>query len=89
MPTGRRPYEPYTRLFDIEIDNIHRKACLVSGDYINHIPDTITYSSVVTREAVRITLTMAVLQDVEGKAADVFNNYLMAPNRKKIWTVLL
>ena len=31
---------------------------------------------------------MAVLHDLEVKAADVLNAYVMVPNRKKIWTVL-
>ena len=35
-----------------------------------------------------IVLTMAALHDLEVKAADVLNAYVMAPNSKKIWTVL-
>ena len=53
-----------------------------------HTPDTITYSSVVMRETVCIALTMAMLHDLEVKAAEVLNAYVMAPNHEKIWTVL-
>ena len=53
-----------------------------------HTLDTITYSSVVNRETVCIALTMVALHDLEIKAADVLNAYVMAPNCEKIWTVL-
>ena len=55
---------------------------------MTHIPDTITYSKVVTRETVYIGFTMAVLHDLEVKAADVLNAYVTAPNHEKKWTVL-
>ena len=55
---------------------------------MTHTPDTITYSSVVTRETVCIALTMAALHDLEVKAANVLNAYVTAPNHEKIWTVL-
>ena len=61
--------------------------CLVVGGNMSHTPDTITYSSVITRETVCIALTMAVLHDLEIKADDVLNAYVMAPNYEKIWTV--
>ena len=41
------------------------------------------------RETMHITLTMAVLHDLEVKAADVLNAYVMAPNREKIWTLMV
>ena len=50
-------------------------------------PDTITYSSLVTRETVHFALTMAVLYDLEVKAADVLNAPVIAPNHEKILTV--
>ena len=31
---------------------------------------------------------MAVLQDLDVKAADVLYAYVMAPNKEKMWTVL-
>ena len=48
-----------------------------------HKPDVITYSSVVTRKTVCNALTMAALNDLEVKAAEVLNAYEMAPNREK------
>ena len=55
---------------------------------MTHTSDTITSSSVVTRKTVCNGLTMAVLHDIEVKAADAFNAYVMAPNCEKILTVL-
>ena len=55
---------------------------------MTHTPDTTTYSSVAMRETVNIALTMVALHGIEVKAADVWNAYVMAPNRDKIWTVL-
>ena len=53
-----------------------------------HTPDTIAYSSVVTREIVCIALTVVVLHDLEVKAAEVSNAYVTAPNHEMIWTIL-
>ena len=71
-----------------EMDDFWRMTHLMVGGHMIHIPDTITYSSVVTRETVCFALTMAVLHDIEIKAADVWNAYMMSPNREKILTVL-
>lgn len=47
-----------------------------------------TYASVVSRETVRIALTVAALNDLEVKASDIQNAYLTAPCKEKIWTTL-
>jgi hypothetical protein len=47
-----------------------------------------TYAIVVSRELVRISLTVAALNDVDVKMADIENAYLTAPITEKIWTVL-
>jgi Reverse transcriptase (RNA-dependent DNA polymerase) len=51
-------------------------------------PATLTYASVVSRESVRIALTLAALNDLEVKTADIENAYLTAPVSEKIWTKL-
>ena len=51
-------------------------------------PAAITYASVVTRETVRIILTLAALNGLEVKVGDVENTYITAPVREKIWMVL-
>ena len=39
-------------------------------------------------KTVFIVLTMAALHDLEVKAADLLNAYVMAPSHEKIWAVL-
>ena len=45
-------------------------------------------SSVVSRETVRIALTIAALNDLEVKAGDIMNSYLTDPINEKLCTVL-
>jgi hypothetical protein len=47
-----------------------------------------TYASVVLRESVIISLTLAALNDLNVKMADIENAYPTAPITDKIWTVL-
>ena len=49
---------------------------------------TITYASVVSRDTVRIALTIAALNDLDVKTADVMNAYITAPVQEKVWTIL-
>ena len=51
-------------------------------------PATITYASVVSHESVRIALTLAALNGLEVKTADIENAYLTAPVNEKIWCTL-
>jgi hypothetical protein len=75
-------------VFDLKIENFRRKARLVAGGHMTETPATLTYSSVVSRESVRIALTLAALNDLEVKTADIENAYLTAPVSEKVWTVL-
>jgi hypothetical protein len=61
---------------------------MVAGGHMTEAPKTLTYASVVSRESVCIVLTMAALNDLEVKAADIQNAYLTAPVSEKIWTRL-
>ena len=51
-------------------------------------PASITYESVVSRDSVRVALTISDLRELEVKVADIINAYLCAPNTEKNWTVL-
>jgi hypothetical protein len=75
-------------IFDLKIENFRRKARFVAGGHTTKTPVTLTFSSVVLRESVLITLTLAPLNDLEVKPSDIENSYLMAPVAEKIWTVL-
>ena len=50
-------------------------------------PASITYSSVVARDSVRIAFMLAALHGVDIMAADVGNAYLNAPCREKVYCI--
>ena len=75
-------------VYDIKITTLARKARLVAGGHTTDPPATITYASVVSRESVRIALTIAALNDLKVMSADIQNAYLNSPCDEKIWTVL-
>ena len=70
------------------MENFRRKARFVAGGHTTDTPATLTYASVVSRESVCIALTLAALNDLEIKTADIENAYLTAPVSERIWTVL-
>ena len=50
-------------------------------------PALLTYSSVVSRESVRIAFTVAALNDLDVLVADIGNAYLNADCREKVYTI--
>ena len=75
-------------VFDVKMEDFKRKARCVAGGHMTETPSTNTYASVVSRESVRIALTLAALNDLEVKTADIENAYLTAPVTEKIWCTL-
>ena len=75
-------------IFDVKMDSFQRKYRMVAGGHMMEAPATLTYTSVVSRESVRIALTIAALNDLQVKMADIQNAYLTAPVSEKIWTTL-
>ena len=75
---------PYHIVFDVRFD-LTRKARLVAGGHKHRdVPSYETYSSVVSRDSVRIILTIAALNGLKVLAADIGNAYLNAPNRERV-----
>ena len=76
-------------IFDVKMgENFRRKARFVAGGHTTEVPESIiTYSSVVSRDSVRIALTIAGLNGLKVMACDIQNAYLTADCREKIWTV--
>ena len=74
-------------VFDVKMDgNFTRKARFVAnGAKTEDAPAFLTYSSVVTRESVRIAFLYAALNDLKIFSCDVTNAYLNALCREKIW----
>ena len=66
-------------VFDIKMgENFRRKARLVANGNETEAPPTLTYSSVVSRDSVRIALLAAALNDLNILSCDIQNAYLTA-----------
>ena len=75
-------------IFDIKMgENYRQKARMVARGHTTTAPAGMTYSSVVSRDSVRIALTIAALNDIEVMACDIKNAYLTEKFREKIWTI--
>jgi hypothetical protein len=72
-------------IFDVKMD-FTRKARFVAGGHMTDPPSAITYSSVVSRDSVRIAFLLAALNDVPILATDIGNAYLNANPREKVYT---
>ena len=59
---------------------------MVAGGHMTALPSTITYSSVVSRESVRIALTISSLNGLSSLGCDMHNTYLIEPCCENIWT---
>jgi hypothetical protein len=70
-------------IFDIKMD-LTRKARFVAGGHLTEPPASITYSSVVSRDSVRLAFLISALNNLNIMACDVGNAYLNAPCRKKV-----
>ena len=74
-------------IFDIKMDgNFTRKVGLVVDGHTTAPPSSITYSSVVSREIVRIAFLLTSLDDLDIFACDIGNAYLNTKFREKLWT---
>jgi hypothetical protein len=73
---------------DVKMEYFRRKARFVAGSHTTDTPHSLTYASVVSRDSVRIVLTLADLNDLGVKMADIYNAYLTAPITENVCTVL-
>jgi hypothetical protein len=74
-------------IFDIKAD-LQRKARLVAnGNEVKPVGPSSSYSSVVSRESVRIAFFIANLFQLQVLTADISNAYINAPCREKIWCI--
>jgi hypothetical protein len=74
-------------IFDIKMDSLQRKAQYVCGEHTTNPPENIvTFASVVSRESVRTTFTLALLNGLIIQTADVSKVYLNAASREKLVT---
>jgi len=84
VPVGST-WIPFHMIFDVKCD-LTRKARFVAGGYWTQPATQITYSSVVTRESIRIAFLVAALNDLEILSANIGNAYLQAPAIERVHT---
>jgi hypothetical protein len=84
VPVGST-WIPFHMIFDVKCD-LTRKARFAAGGHWTQTPAQMTYSSVVTRDSIRIAFHIAALNDLEILSADVGNAYLQAPARGQVHT---
>jgi hypothetical protein len=75
-------------IFDVKMEYFGRKARFVAGGHTTDTPHAMTYASIVSRESVRVSMTLEALNDLDVKLADIENAYLTTPITEKVWTVL-
>lgn len=82
-PAGSKLID-YHLVFVVKMD-LTRKARLVADGFRNKdVPTYDTYSTVVSRDSVRIILTIAALNGLSLRATDIGNAYLNAPNKERV-----
>jgi len=84
IPVGST-WIPFHMIFDVKCD-LTRKARFVAGGHWTQASSQLTYSTVVTRESIRIAFLIAALNELDILAADIGNAYLQAPTREQVHT---
>ena len=68
-------------------ENFRRKARMLAGGHMTESPSSLTQSFVISRDSIRVTITIAALNGLSTWSCDIRNAYLTATCREKIWTV--
>lgn len=84
VPVGYKHID-FHMIFDVKFD-LTRKARFVAGGHKTEPPKESTYSSVVSRDSVRIAFLIAALNDLDILAADIQNAYLNADTKERVYT---
>ena len=73
-------------IFDIKLgENFRRKAQLVERGHMTTAPSSIIFLSVLSRDSIRIALTITALNELDILACNIQNAYLTELFREKIW----
>lgn len=86
IPVGHKKI-PCHIIFDVKMMTLTRKARLVAGGHRTDPPKEAVYSSVVSRDSVRLAFLAAALNDLDVLAADIQNAYLTAPTKEKVYAI--
>jgi Reverse transcriptase (RNA-dependent DNA polymerase) len=74
-------------VFDVKMD-LTRKARFVAGGHMTDPPINTTYSSVVSRDSIRIAFLIAALNDLDILACDIQGAYLNTQTKELIYKVV-
>ena len=85
IPVGHKLIKCHM-VFDVKMISLTRKARFVAGGHMTDPPKESTYSSVVSRESVRLAFLAAALNDIDILAADIQNAYLEAFTKEKVYS---
>ncbi|MGH3053585.1 MAG: hypothetical protein ACRDL7_01240, partial [Gaiellaceae bacterium] len=77
---------PLRMIFTVKMD-FTRKARLVAGGHKTDPPTTLTYSSVASRDSVRLAFLLAGLNDLDVALADIGNAYLNAKTKEQVYAI--
>ncbi|EEC42861.1 predicted protein [Phaeodactylum tricornutum CCAP 1055/1] len=91
LSKGERAPKDYKRIpmwiiFDVKMD-FRRKARLVAGGHVTDPPTDDTYSSVASRESVRLGFLLASLNNLDLVSVDIGNAYVNADCREKVYAI--
>jgi hypothetical protein len=75
-----------TNPYDFVKMDLSRKARLVAGGHRTDPPTSLTYSSVISRDSVRIAFLIAALNDLSVLATDIGNTYLNATMQENVYS---
>jgi len=74
-------------VFDVKIVGLVRKAGFVAGGHLTDPPVDSVYSSVITRDSVRIMFLIAALNNLDILGADVQNAYINAKISERVYFI--
>ena len=86
MPVGYEKIRCHM-VFDVKIGDLTRKARFCANGNETDPPKESTFSTVVTRDSVRLFFLLAALNDLEILSADIQNAYLSAPVKERLYTI--
>ena len=89
VPDGEKVPPGYTEIhcfmnFEVKFDLRRKARYVASGNMTDPLP-SMSYSSVVSRESVRIAFLIAALNDLKILAGDIQNAYLNAETKERVW----
>jgi hypothetical protein len=78
---------PCHMIFNIKSFSLQREARFVAGGHNTDPPKDTIFSSVVSRDSVRIMFLLAALNDLVILGVDVQNAYLNSPTKERVYSI--